>query len=281
LKIERVEEVEDPRLDPYRDLAEPLLATRRGLFVAEGRECVRILFGSDRFETHSALMSEAALAELRPDFERAAPAAPLYVAPPALLAKTAGLRFHQGCLALGIRPPEADPDSLLGIAGPRRLLALDTVTNPDNVGAAFRNAAAFGVDGILLSEHCADPLYRKAIRTSMGSTLRVPFARVRDWSGTLSAARAGSYLRLGLTPAAEATPLGNLGESARRLARVVLIAGSEGDGLSTESESQADLRVRIEMAPDADSVNVGTATGIALHWLASRIGGRSRAHKTT
>src|SRR5689334_18137327 len=127
-----------------------------------------------------------------------------------------GFKFHRGCLALGERPgPPDTPESVIGpaVAGgeggsaaPRLVIGLDEVSDPDNVGAIFRNAAAFGVAGVLLSEGCADPLYRKTIRVSMGGTLSTPFART-DWDATLAALRTGGYTLVALTPDREAEPI--------------------------------------------------------------------------
>lgn len=152
------------------------------------------------------------------------------------------------------------------------LLALDEVADPDNVGAVFRNAAAFGAAGVLLSAGCADPLYRKAIRVSMGATLSTPFSRV-EWATGLAALRRAGYTLVALTPDPDAESIETLATRRRPSERLALIVGAEGAGLGAESRHAADVRVRIPMAAGVDSLNVATACGIALHRVASGIMG--------
>jgi tRNA G18 (ribose-2'-O)-methylase SpoU len=147
------------------------------------------------------------------------------------------------------------------------VVVLEAVANADNVGGVFRTAAAFGADGVLLSPSCCDPLYRKAIRTSMAATLRVPFARMEDWPHGLAALRARGFTIVGLTPRAEAQPLDIF--AASRPARIVLLVGNEGAGLSREAEAAAERLVRIPIRPDVDSLNLVVATGIVLSRLTS------------
>ena len=146
-----------------------------------------------------------------------------------------------------------------------RLLALEGVGNPDNVGGLFRTAFAFGVEAVVLNPSTADPLYRKAIRTSMAATLRVPFVRISPWSDSLDPLRAAGFQIVALTPDPEAV---DLEEYARHAAeRLVLLVGSEGPGLDETSLRDADARVRIPIDPRADSLNVVVAAGIALNRL--------------
>jgi tRNA G18 (ribose-2'-O)-methylase SpoU len=156
----------------------------------------------------------------------------------------------------------------MGPAGPRTLLALEGVADPDNVGAIFRNAAAFGVAGALLSSHCADPLYRKAIRVSMGATLTLPFARLADWPAGLAALRQAGYRLVALCPGAEAEDIVEVAARAPRRPRLALLLGAEGAGLSEATRAAADVEVRIPMAAGVDSLNVAAACGIALHRFA-------------
>ena len=148
-------------------------------------------------------------------------------------------------------------------AGERRLLALERVGNPDNVGGLFRVALALGAGGVLLDEDSADPLYRKAIRTSMAASLRVPFTRVADWPSALDVLRGRGHLLVALTPAADAAPL----DEVPRDRPLVLLLGAEGDGLRAGTRAFADLRARIPVDALADSLNVVIAAGIALHSL--------------
>ena len=192
---------------------------------------------------------------------RSAP--PVYVCELAALEQITGFDFHRGCLALAHRPPRAIPLSELSQA--TRVLALEGVGNPDNVGGLFRAAFAFGVDAVILDRATADPLYRKAIRTSVAATLRVPFVRVDPWVTGLASLRAFGLRMLALTPHPEAVALDDYAE--RRHERIVLVVGSEGFGMGRESLELADERVRIPVDPRADSLNVVTAAAIALHAL--------------
>ena len=148
-------------------------------------------------------------------------------------------------------------------------MVLEEVTNPDNVGAIFRNALAFGARGLLLSAGCAHPLYRKAIRASTGAALRLPFAFARDWPAALAALRAADWLCVALEPAAQAQPIdADAGELAAQ-PRVALLLGHEFDGLSAEAQQACALRVRIPMRADVDSLNIAAASAIALHRIAA------------
>jgi tRNA G18 (ribose-2'-O)-methylase SpoU len=179
-----------------------------------------------------------------------------------------GFKFHRGCLALGVRGEPLAPEALMDPVGPRTLLALEGVADPDNVGAVFRNAAAFGAAGVLLSSHCADPLYRKAIRVSMGATLSVPFAQVPDWPAALAGLRHAGYRLVALCPRADAEDIVEVAARAPRRPRLALLLGAEGAGLSGTTRAAADVEVRIPMATGIDSLNVAAACGIALHRLA-------------
>jgi tRNA G18 (ribose-2'-O)-methylase SpoU len=170
-----------------------------------------------------------------------------------------GFDFHRGCLAAGDRPGDIPLESLLAA---RVLVVLERVTNPDNVGAVFRSALAFGAGGVVLSRGSADPLYRKAIRVSMGATLRVPFARLEEWPTPLARLGAAGFTIVALTPAA-VLDIAELG----RPERVALLLGAEGDGLGAAARACADVEVAIRMAPGANSLNVATAAAIGLHRL--------------
>ncbi|MGQ0737192.1 MAG: TrmH family RNA methyltransferase [Acidobacteriota bacterium] len=191
----------------------------------------------------------------------------VYVAPQKVLNGITGFNLHRGCLALAARPAEAgltDYQALLDQA--RRVLVLEGVNNPDNIGGLFRSAAAFGVEVVVLGAGCGDPLYRKAIRTSMAATLKVPFVQAGEWPGALATLRAHGLRLVALTPRADTRLVDGL---RAHHARVALLVGSEGDGLSDEALSRADERVRIPMADGIDSLNVVVAASIALHHLSS------------
>ena len=147
------------------------------------------------------------------------------------------------------------------------MVLLEGVTNADNVGAVFRNAAAFAAGAVLLTPACCDPLYRKAIRTSMAATLRVPYARIDDWPGALARVRSLGFQIVALTPREPAEDLERFVERGRP-ERLLLMVGTEGEGLSAAAEADADVRVRIPIDATVDSLNLGVAAGIALYRLA-------------
>ena len=262
-----VASVDDPRLDDFRIVSDPALMRDRELFVAEGRLAVERLLAS-RFRARSLLVIESALAGLasslaavRDDRE-----VDVYVTDSAQLRRVTGFRFHRGCLALGERPAPGDGDAELPPAAPRRpLVVLEGVSDPDNVGSIFRNAAAFGAAGVLLSPACADPLYRKAIRTSMGTTLQLPFRVAGAWPGVLARVRDAGARVVALTPLEPATGIEAFVRRVRGSAEgFALLLGNEGDGVSRAALDLCDERVRIDIEPAVDSLNVAHAAAIAL-----------------
>jgi tRNA G18 (ribose-2'-O)-methylase SpoU len=177
----------------------------------------------------------------------------------------AGFNFHRGCLAIGVRPPARNWRSVT--ANARRLAVLERVGDVDNVGSIFRNAAAFGTDAVLLQPDCADPLYRKAIRTSMAASLTIPFATV-PWPDALRELNGTGWATVAMTPASEAPSLRSVA-AAISGRRVAIVLGHEGEGLSEEALAACRHRARIVMARGVDSVNVATAAAIALYELAA------------
>jgi tRNA G18 (ribose-2'-O)-methylase SpoU len=260
--IERIADAADPRLEDYRDLRDGGHRRGPGVFIAEGRRLVRRLLAAPRFRTRSVLATETTLGGLS---DVLGDGVPVYLAGDRIIRDVIGFDFHRGCLAAGERGQDASSTSLL--AG-RLLVVLERTTNPDNLGAVFRNALAFGADGVLLSPGSGDPLYRKAIRVSMGASLRVPFAELDDWPGGLAAFRAAGFTIVALVPEA---PL-DLHHFGAAPARTALLLGTEGEGLSAAARAAADVEVAIRMAPGDHSLNVATACGIALHHFARRGG---------
>ena len=263
-----ITDANDPRVGDYRAIPEPELLRKRGLFVAEGRLVVRRLLASTRFRTRSVLVNAAGLASLR-DVVLTPERDPLevLVADEDTIGAIAGYNFHRGCLALGERPVPLTVTALgLDADGKRLVVVLEGLAQADNVGGVFRNAAAFGAAAILLDATCCDPLYRKAVRTSCATVFDVPYARMARAPDDLEKLRAGGYRLVALTPDAAARSIAEL-DAEMRTSRVALLVGGEGAGLSAELESIADLRVTIPMAVGIDSLNVATATGIALHRL--------------
>lgn len=266
MKAEYLNDERDPRLEDYRDVKESRWLRERGVFLVEGRTAVRTLLAATGFELRSVLLTESARAEIEPDWQAAAKRGsqgepcPAFVVPRVTMDRLAGVRFHQGCIAAARVPPAVRVEELLQ-AGARKLLVLEDLTDPDNIGACFRNALAFGFDAVLLTPNCAPPLYRKAIRTSMGAILRLPFARLAQDLEDLVGLRARGFELLGLTPDADALELEQFCPSGP----LVLVLGNEGAGLSARARSRVDLGLRIPMAPEADSLNVATAGAIAMY----------------
>ena len=275
MSVYRLTGPNDPRVVDYRDIAEHELVRSRGLFVAEGRLVVRRLIEGRRHTLHSVLVSEAAYRALEATL--AAAQVPIYICEAPDFFGITGHDIHRGCLALVERPAaltvRAILESYVGPAssGPpgngtaTTIIVLEGVTNPDNVGGVFRNAAAFGAGGVLLDPGSCDPLYRKAIRTSMAAVLRVPFARVDAWPDGLQVLHELGFAIAALTPREPAVTIDAF--AASRPPRLALLVGTEGEGLTQQAESVADCRVRIPIAPDVDSLNLSVAVGIALHRL--------------
>ncbi len=265
--IEPVNRGDDPRLAPYRILRDPELLRERGLFIAESRRAVETLLTRSRFSAESIFVEEAALRAMEPVLSRHAAEIPIYLGTRELMKQVAGFNFHRGCLAAGSRGRDPEPGELIAAAAPEPdlLVVAENVSDPDNVGALFRNASAFGCSGIVLTAGCAEPLYRKAIRVSLGASLVVPFAIATDWPGpTLSALRRAGYCIAALTPRPSAVPI-SPDLRGRAENRIALLVGAEETGLSQHALDGSDLQVRIPMADGVDSINVATATAIALH----------------
>jgi tRNA G18 (ribose-2'-O)-methylase SpoU len=249
----------DPRVAEYRHLQDAGAAARRGLFVAEGRQAVVRLVASGRHRVRSVLVTPTAFDGIAP---RLAADVPVLVAPPAVLRDVVGFGFHRGCLALGERGDPPTPDSLLACTPPV-IVVLEAVADPENVGGVFRNARALGAGAVLLAPGCADPLYRKAIRVSVGAVFELPFAPLGDWPGDVARLHAAGYVVVALTPDPDAVDLAAFSPPPR----VALVLGGERAGLAPATLAAADVRVRIAMAAGGDSLNVATAAAIVLHRL--------------
>lgn len=259
-----ISDAADDRLEDYRNLTDVELRRRHetagGIFIAEGALVIRQLLAS-RYPVRSLLATRAKLAELMPDLAGAGGGAPVYVAGAAAMQAVCGFHFHRGALAVGERlPPPGDPAALWADAS--LVAVLEGVNDHENLGALFRNAAAFGVDAVLLGPRCADPLYRRSVRVSMGHVLRVPWAALAPWPAGIGELRSGGFRVLALTPAADARPLDEVAGSGQPTA---VLVGSEGHGLSPAALAAADSRVRIPTASTVDSLNVATAAAIAFH----------------
>jgi tRNA G18 (ribose-2'-O)-methylase SpoU len=257
-----VDDADDPRLEPYRAVRERDLIGREGRFVAEGEVVLRVLLTRSHFPVESVLVSQKRAGALASLLARVLPEIPVYVAPHGVMSGIVGFPIHRGLLAIGRRAPARSAAELLaGFTPAATVLGLIGLANHDNVGGIFRNAAAFGADAVLLDETSCDPLYRKAIRVSVGGALIVPFARGGTAGEMLAALLDGGFEAVALSPAG-AEPLGTY----RRVPRTALLLGAEGPGLPQEVLART-RTVRIPMADGFDSLNVATASGIALHHL--------------
>jgi tRNA G18 (ribose-2'-O)-methylase SpoU len=261
--LQPIVSVSDPRVADYRGLRDGELLRQRGLFIVEGRSNLRRLVRESPHRPRSLFLSEPASEALRDLLGELASDIPVFVASRAVLSDIAGFDIHRGCLAACERPAPVPPASLLAAPDTESLVVvLEGLANPDNVGVVFRNAQAFGADAVFLSPHCCDPFYRKAIRVSMGAALCVPSARLSAWPEALAVLRAAGYCVVALHPGDGCQPF----DAATRLPRrVALMLGSEAVGLSSDALAAADRRLRIGMRAGFDSVNVATASGIALH----------------
>jgi tRNA G18 (ribose-2'-O)-methylase SpoU len=252
---------DDPRIEPYRSVRERDLAGRAGLFVAEGRVVLEKLVRNGRHPIRSLLVAEPRLAGLSPLLDDLPLAVPVYAAAQPVMDAVAGFPVHRGVLAVGERRA-LEPGALLaGLGANALVLGLSAIANHDNMGGIFRNAAAFGAAAVLLDAACCDPLYRKAIRVSVGAALTVPFARLdaeQDLARTLSAA---GFEVLALSPRGQ-VELSKLSCGPR----VAALFGAEGPGLAPELLART-RSVRIGMAGGFDSLNVATTSGLVLYQL--------------
>lgn len=261
-----IDQADDPRIAAYADIRERDLVGRQDRFVAEGEVVVRLMARRGRLRFESLLLEERRAAALA-DVVAALPSeVPVYVAPQAVLDATAGFAVHRGVLGIGLRGPRTNAaDLLAGLPDRALVVVLVGIANHDNVGGIFRNAAAFGADAVLLDATSCDPLYRKAIRVSVGACLVTPFARGGNAGSLLDALEEHAFTPIALSPRG-ATCLSDLS----RPARAALVLGAEGPGLPHAVLART-LAVRIPMAGDFDSLNVATTSGIALHALAERL----------
>ena len=254
----------DPRIDAYRDIRERDLVGRDGLFVAEGRVVLAMLIASTAFRPQSLLIAAHRLDALADLIAPLAEDVPVFVAAQAVMDGIAGFPLHRGILAIGRKIETPDADALLAsLDGDGDVLLLSAIGNHDNIGGIFRNAAAFGARAILLDADCCDPLYRKAIRVSVGATLLVPFARLARSEDPIALLERHSFVPIALSPSG-GTTLANTPAERRN----AVLLGSEGPGLAPALLART-TGVRIPMAPGFDSLNVATTSGIVLHHLAS------------
>ena len=256
-----VDDPADPRLEAFLNVRERDLVGRQGRFVAEGEVVLAAAAGQGLIE--AVLIDRKRATALAPVLERLDPATPVYIAAQGVLDAIVGFHIHRGILAIGRRPAEPDPAALLaGLPGKSLALALFGVGNHDNMGGLFRNAAAFGVGAVLLAGDCCDPLYRKAIRVSVGATLTMPFARFALDADPVSMLEAAGFEPLALSPSGRERLI-----DLKPPARTAVLLGSEGPGLPEALMARV-RTVAIPMSPGWDSLNVAVTGGIVLHHLA-------------
>ncbi|MEU4470948.1 RNA methyltransferase [Micromonospora sp. NPDC023888] len=259
MPVHQITDPDDDRIADYRALTDVELRTRweppHGLFIAEGELVLRRALRAG-YPARSYLVDAKRIDQLA-DLDTGD--APVYAATQDVLERATGFHVHRGVLASFHRRPLPTADEVLAAA--RRVVILEDINNHTNLGAVFRGAAALGIDGVLLSPTCADPLYRRSVRVSMGEVFAVPYAKFSHWPAGLEQVREAGFTVLALTPAAEALPMQRLSPAQR--ARAALLFGAEGPGLTGAAQSASDVRVRLPMRRGVDSLNVAAAAAVA------------------
>ncbi|EFG75339.1 RNA methyltransferase, TrmH family [Mycobacterium parascrofulaceum ATCC BAA-614] len=261
--VQDVDDPDDPRLDDFRDLnsvdRRPDLPSGKGLVIAEGVLVVQRMLAS-RFTAHALLGTDRRLAELAGDL--AGRAVPFYRTSAEVMAQVVGFHLNRGVLAAARRVPEPTVAGL--VEGARTVAVLEGVNDHENLGSIFRNAAGLGVDAVVFGSGCADPLYRRAVRVSMGHALLVPYARATDWPAELKMLKQKGFRVLAMTPDSTACALPEAMAAARD-ERIAVVVGAEGPGLTPATLRLSDARVRIPMSRGTDSLNVATAAALAFY----------------
>lgn len=257
---------DDPRLADYVALREvnlrKSLESAEGLFIAEGEKVIRRAVQAG-YRPRSFLLAERWLGSLR-DVIDACPGVPVYLVSEELAEQVTGFHVHRGALAsLHRRPPRPVADLLTT----RRLVIMEDIVDHTNVGAILRNAAGLGWDGALLAPRAADPLYRRSIKVSMGAVFSLPWARLPDWAGAPALLAGARFTTIALTLADDAVPLDEVHDQLAPDARVAIMLGTEGDGLSDHWTRSAAVRAIIPMQAGIDSLNVAAAAAITCYAL--------------
>lgn len=271
MAIIRISDPSDARLEDYVGLTDVVLRMRhepeKGLYIAESASVIeRALAAGHR--PRSFLMAERWLEPMDDLLESAgagdAGAVPVYVAEAPVLNAVAGFNVHRGALAAMHRPMQPNVDQVLSALpeGPARVVVLEDIVDHTNVGAMFRSAAALGATAVLVSPRCADPLYRRSVRVSMGAVFQVPWTRIEHWESAMGSLRSAGFVVAALALEPDAVTLDELVSAAP--GRIALVMGSEGDGLSRTAIDGADVTVRIPMQAGVDSLNVAAASAVAL-----------------
>ena len=270
MPVIEIDSLDDPRLADFAHRTDVALKndvafkngsrTEHGLYIAESALVLeRALRAGHRPRSVLALGGtvDEAVALVGPDV-------PVYSGPGELLAELTGYILHRGLIASMHRPALPEPQSLL--AGARRVVILENVVDPTNVGAIFRSVAAIGADAVLVTQRCSDPFYRRAIRVSMGTVLQVPWTRTGDWASTRELLTASGFHVAALALTDDAVSLRAFADDAPE--KVALVLGTEGEGLTPEAFAAADTVVQIPMAHGIDSLNVAATAAVAMYALA-------------
>jgi tRNA G18 (ribose-2'-O)-methylase SpoU len=264
-RVVRIEDPDDPRLEPYRAVRDRDVTGREGRFIAEGRVVLEKAVTACPERLESVLLAEGRAEALADVLARLPAATPVYAASQRAMDQVVGFPIHRGVLAVGRRAERGPAALLAGLPPHAFVVGLVGIANHDNMGGIFRNAAAFGAAAVLLDETCCDPLYRKAIRVSVGAALTIPFARTGPAEALLDLLEGAAFETVALSPAG-ATDL----EALTPPARAAVLFGAEGPGLPPAVLNRA-RTVRIAMAGGFDSLNVATTSGIVLHNLSAKI----------
>ncbi|WP_084040132.1 RNA methyltransferase [Demequina sp. NBRC 110053] len=259
-----VADAADPRLEDYRGLTDVALRRRlepeRGLYMAEGAKVIERALAAGH-EPRSVLLSERWV-----DSVTVPAAVPVYVAPEEVLEAVTGYQVHRGALAAMERPVLPALADLVRDA--RRVVVLESIVDHTNVGAIFRSAAGLGADAIVVAPTCADPLYRRSVKVSMGTVFQVPWTRAESWPGALDELRDLGFSVGGLALTADAVALDEFAATVGE--RVAIVMGAEGDGLTRQALAHVDTAVVIPMARGVDSLNVAAASAVAMWELRVR-----------
>lgn len=260
----------DPRLGDYSNLTDAS-AARGEFFIVEGILAVDRLLemgsGTNSGSVRSVLLTPNRAATLTALISRCESLSiPVLVAPREVLSEVAGFDVHRGVLAAVNRSEQPSVESILTAA--RRIVVLEAVNDHENLGAIFRNAAALGIDGLILDDRCSDPLYRRSIRVSLGHVLSTPWCRSGPLSSSLPLLRQAGFRLVGLTPSSNALAVGDAATQGVLDARVAFVLGAEGPGLTSETLRNCDSQVRIPMSAGVDSLNVATSLAVVASFAA-------------
>ena len=270
MPVTPIQSPDDPKMANFGIVSDPLLMRSRGLFLVEGYLAVTRLLAS-RFEVKALLLTNNVHERFTAAFKNIDDAVDVYVGSNEQFKTLTGFKFHRGCLGLGVRGASTCAEDFVFRSNGQPIVLLDAVSDPDNVGSIFRSAAAFGAAGIVLSPSCADPLYRKAIRTSMATTLHLPYVVDEEWPRLVKLLRKHNVQIVAFTLDNFATDFESFVQTGA-LKSHALVFGNEGLGISDSVLAECDVRVRIKTERLVDSLNVATTAAIALQrFRASRV----------